>query len=393
MRGLTIVACLALAGATMAQERPLLRKPEPITFSNWHEEPLMEGGFEYQVKFPSPYRSGIPANDQVPLRIFLPEQRPCPVVIILHYWGAHDLRLERVLASELTSRGIGAALITLPYHLERTPPGARSGESAIQPDPVKLRAMVEQSVLDVRRTVDFLESRPEVDKSRIGISGVSLGAIVGVGSFAVEPRISRASFLLGGIDLAKIIWSSSRLVPQRDILRREGFTESSLREALATIEPEGYLPRNEGVTFVVGGKFDSVVPGESTRMLISNIPNPRVLWLDTGHYGGVFVQRRLMREVARFFAAEFGGGTYLPPAKLVAPTIRLGGVLTPDGVDLGVGVDVWQFDSKGHQFATLLATPRGFQAIVGTRLDRGLALGVIISRQKVTGGLFWSIVL
>ncbi|MFZ4506557.1 MAG: alpha/beta hydrolase family protein [Fimbriimonas sp.] len=394
-RGWFVVLLLALTGlCAMAQDLRLQVAPPPIAFENWKPVPREDGMAEFAASFPSAYQTGIAANDRVPLRIFLPEKRPCPVVVILHYWGAQDLRVEQNLAEELVSRGVGAVIITLPYHLSRTPPGTRSGDLAIEPDPNKLIAMTEQSVLDVRRTIDFLVSRPEVDASRIGVSGVSLGALVGITTFAVDERISRASFLLGGVDLAHILWKSSRLVPQREVFRRNGYTEGSLRKLLAPIEPLTYLPRKTGVAFVVGGKFDTVVPGDSTRRLIELMPNARVLWLDTGHYGGVFVQRRLMREVARYFDAEFSGADYVPPKKLVAPTVRLGAVLDgTNGFDIGVGLDIWQFDSRGQGFATLLGTPRGPQIILGRRLGQGYSISLNIAKGGTGLGLFWSIVL
>ena len=62
-----------------------------------------------------------------------------------------------------------------------------------------------QGVEDVRRTVDVLASRPEVNPRQIGVMGVSLGGILAGTAAEQEPRISRAVLLLAGGDLLPIV--------------------------------------------------------------------------------------------------------------------------------------------------------------------------------------------
>ncbi|MGV3618634.1 MAG: alpha/beta hydrolase family protein [Fimbriimonas sp.] len=394
---LVAIAWVATTSA-FAQTLPAIDQvPNPIPFADWEEVSRPEAGIEYLVNFPSPVLTGIEPNDTVPLRVFLPSQRfgPVPVVLVMHYWGALDLRVERTLALELNRRGVAAAVITLPYHLARTPAGYRSGQLAIQPDVDKLKGTMVQAVQDSRRAIEFLRSRPEIDGRQMGIFGTSLGALVSASVYGIDDRLTHGAFLLGGVDLAGILWSSSRVVGQREALRRRGYNEERLREALSPIEPARLLERRkDGSAFVVGGLFDTVVPRRSTERLIALLPSPRVLWIDTGHYGGIFVQRRLMREVANYFATEFTGGVFEPPRRLYAPTVRIGFRLdTANGVDVGVGLDLLKFDARGDNFATLLLTPRGPNVFLGRRVSQGLAIGAFGSTRGGGVGLFWSTVL
>lgn len=401
----TRLRCLALLGVLLgawtlgiAQELPPIdRAPAPIGFEDWKAVSQPEGATEYLEVFPSPLITGIEENDRVPLRVFLPNARtgPIPCVLVFHYWGATDLRVERTLAAELNQRGLAAAVLTLPYHLARTPAGYRSGQLAIQPDVDRLKAMMVQAVQDSRRAIDFLQTRPEIDTRQMGVVGTSLGALVAASVYGIEPRITDASFLLGGIDVASILWNSSRVVNQREALRRRGYTEDRLRTGLAPVEPGNLLGnRKTGSEFVVGAQFDTVIPRRNTELLLSHLPNPKVLWLDTGHYGGIFVQRRLMREVARFFATEFTGGDFVPPDRLYAPTVRIGFRMDPvNGIDLGVGLDVWKFDVRGDSFSTLMLTPRGANLFIGRRFSQGLSVGVFGSVHGAGVGLLWSTVL
>ncbi|HSI72927.1 MAG TPA: dienelactone hydrolase family protein [Fimbriimonas sp.] len=393
---LFVVAILLLT-TLIATGQPIRQPPPPITFPEWKEIELGEEHTEYLVTIPSAYRSPYPNNNQIPVRVFIPEPRtgPIPVVVVLHYWGATDLRPERALATELNRRGMAAAVVTLPYHLERTPPGRRSGEMAIEGDVERLKLTTLQSVSDVRRTIDFLSTKPEFDPKRVGITGTSLGALVTALVFALDPRVDSATFILGGVDFADILWSSSRVVIQRDVLRRRGFTEERLREALAEVEPLTYLPeRKTGSAFVIGAKFDTVIPESSSRKLIAALPDPKVLWLDTGHYGGIFVQRRLMREVAGYFASKFTGATYNLPTKLYAPTFRVG--IKADlssGFDVALGLDLIRFDPKGEAFGTLLVTPRGPGLFLGKKITPVIAAGAIFTPRSGSIGIFWSTVL
>jgi len=128
--------------------------------------------------------------------------------------------------------------------------------------------------------------------------------------------------------------------------------------------------------------------------LIAWLTWPKVLWLDTGHYGGIFVQRRLMREVAKFFTQEFSGTSFVPPPKVYAPTIRLGlKVDTANGFDLGVGLDLLKFDKRGDTFMTLFVTPRGPQLFLGQNLSQGFSIGAIGTTTNAGVALLWSAVL
>lgn len=349
---------------------------------------------EFELDFPSPIVSGAPNNDNVKLTIIVPpdQTRPIPAVLILHYWGASDLRIERSMASELTKRGIGSVIMTLPYHLSRTPPGYRSGELAIQPDPSTMRNVMLQSVLDARRAIDWMSEWPAFDKQKLGVTGTSLGAIVASLTFAVEPRLKSAGFVLGGADLAHILWNSSRVVEAREVLRKKGFTEERMREALKPIEPLNFLNRSDPrQSLVVGAVHDTVVPAVDTQKLIDALYHPHTIWLDTGHYGGAIAERRIFRSTAQFFLASLNERIFEEPKRLIAPTIRIGfQVNAAQGLQVVAGIDVWRSNTRGDFFASALLTPRGGQGFLGARVTREVSLGIVLLPKKPTVGLFWS---
>lgn len=320
---------------------------------------------------------------------------PVPSVIVLHYWGATDLRTERAQAQRLAQRGIAAIIVELPYHMDRAPGGTRSGELAIIPDPAKLIATMTQAVFDIRRTVDWIQSRNEFDPNRIGLVGTSLGGVVGSLAFAIEPRIRAFCSVLGGVQIAELIWHSSRLVREREKLRREGFSKERLAIALEPIEPSRFLKGDERrPTYLIAARYDTVIPRVSYQSLVNALGNPPTLWIHTGHYGGYFVQDSLLRTVVDFFVHSFAGEQYEPPGRLFAPTLRLTGTAnTGSGLQVGLGLDVWRNNDEAGLVGTLIFTPKGPEGFLGTRVSSGLSLGIAVLPRRTTLGAMWSFVL
>lgn len=396
MRIVFATLCLGMCGLTLAQAPTWSQRPEAINFEPWRLVRKTEFLTEYDQSFPSALPSGIKENDEVRLKVFVPTDviSPPRVVLILHYWGATHLMLEQGMAEKMAERGIASVIMTLPYHLSRTPPGSRSGELAIRPDADSMIAMMRQSASDVERTLDWVASRPEFGRGPVGLVGTSLGALIAALARGIDSRIGPSAFLLGGVDLAGIVWHSSRVVAHRDILRRAGFTEDTLRERLEPIEPGSFLHADDRPSLVVGARFDTVIPRKSTERLIDALGNAEVVWIDTGHYGGALIERRLVNMVVRFMDSSFRGSKFDAPPKLYAPTIRLGLQYNPESfLQIAAGLDVWRSDREGKGFGAVLLTPRGLQGYLGLKINRDVSVGFSILPKRTTFGAFWSVVL
>ena len=120
-----------------------------------------------------------------------------PVVIALHGTGGSKSNMLP-MCRELAARGFIAVAIDGRYHGERST-GKGSYEAAI------LSAwhgsgehpFFYDSVWDVMRLVDYLQTREDVDPARIGLTGISKGGIETYLTAAVDPRIAAAAPFIG----------------------------------------------------------------------------------------------------------------------------------------------------------------------------------------------------
>ena len=123
-----------------------------------------------------------------------------PVVIVLHGTGGSKEGMTARLR-ELAGRGFVAVAIDGRYHGER---GRRESRGNPYQDAI-LRAyrtgaehpFLYDTVWDVMRLIDYLETRPDVDASRIGLTGISKGGMETYLAAAIDPRIAVAVPMIG----------------------------------------------------------------------------------------------------------------------------------------------------------------------------------------------------
>jgi dienelactone hydrolase len=125
-----------------------------------------------------------------------------PVVILLHGTGS---RKEEFLAlmRTLADRGFATAAIDARHHGARIAAKYGSGNEqyfAAMLDTYltgKGRPYLYDTVWDVMRLVDYLETRADVDPKRIGVMGISRGGTEAYLAAAVDPRVAAAVPIIG----------------------------------------------------------------------------------------------------------------------------------------------------------------------------------------------------
>lgn len=164
-------------------------------------------------------------------------------------------------------------------------------------------------VIDVRRSIDWLASRQEVDPQRIGIMGISLGAIVASLVMEVDNRVQAGVFLLGGGDVAGIIETSqekSLIKFRQRVIEHEGLDPVTFKEAAARalkpVDPISYADRlDPNRVLMINGYFDQVIHRDYVRAFWETAGRPELVFIPTGHYSaGLLVAYARAKTAAHF---------------------------------------------------------------------------------------------
>lgn len=251
---------------------------------------------------------------------FLPEPRKhrpekMPGIVILPIMGGGTYPLEEIFATSFARAGY----VCIIPHRPNIKDEIRDLEDI---DP-----LLRQSVHDVSRGIDWLQAQPNIDPGRIGLFGISLGAIRGTLVMAMDPRIRAGVLGLGGGDLPYILTHSGekRLVAARDkILSRNGLDlkegEARLRDAI-TYDPLALAPSVDPArVMMVIAAFDKVVPPKTSWELRRKLGNPETIELWSGHYTSVIHIPYLRQASCRFFRKKFAEPN--APAIPMAATLK-----------------------------------------------------------------------
>jgi len=270
----------------------------PYDLSTVRDEP------NYTVEhlaFPSPIETPDDANNTVHADYFRPKgdgQRPG--VVVLHILGA-DFALSRYLAARLADRGVAALFVRLPYYGERRPAEANDRRFLSGDLDRSVRSM-RQGVCDVRRAVAWLGGRPEIDRDRLGVAGISLGGIVSAVAAGVDPAIGSAALLLAGGDLATILWEMPEAGRYRKLWIDSGRTREDLQALTRPYDPITHAAGLRGKrVLMIAGRTDEVIPPSSATALWEAAGRPTLRWYDCGHYSAAGFLLPGMREVVEFF--------------------------------------------------------------------------------------------
>ena len=210
---------------------------------------------------------------------FPPSQGPRPCVIYLHGFGRSNEDAAG-LVGPLAGQGIGLLAIDAPSHGARSQ-GAAELERLID-DPRRLAAMLEQTVIDLRRGLDLLESRRECDPDRLGFIGFSFGAATGAMLAGVDGRVHSSVLLSGGAG-----WK--RVLRRLDMTYSDGSRATPIDAsgfgALAPYAVDRWVSRiAPRPVLIVNGRDDEVIPAAAAEALHRAAgKGSTLLWHDGGH--------------------------------------------------------------------------------------------------------------
>ena len=256
----------------------------------------------YRMKFDSPFESPFPENNVVPGELYLPvrAEGKMPAAIVLDILQGNAL-LPRMMARRLASEGVAALYISMPYYNARRPKN-NAHERMVSEDPRVTIYALRQTVMDVRRAKAVLASRPEIDPEKIGITGISLGAIATALSAGVDGDFYRVVPILGGGDIASIMFKAPETRRIREILPKMGITQKDLAEFFAPVEPLNFASRIDPAhCLMINAEKDETIPKANAEALAKAIGGPTMIWSPLGHVDSAIYLPNILQKTADFF--------------------------------------------------------------------------------------------
>ena len=137
-------------------------------------------------------------KERLPILLFLPRSAKPPYQVVVYFPGSdavrlrssHGLNLRWIEFLMRAGRAVAYPVYQQTYERRREAPGGMNF----------LREISIARGQDVRRTVDYLQSRADIDHDKIAFYGLSLGAQLGPVYLAIEPRLRTGVLLSGGFE-------------------------------------------------------------------------------------------------------------------------------------------------------------------------------------------------
>lgn len=198
-----LFAALSLSSAAYAQEKSAADSARLFDYDA--KQPLdiqqirtydRDGGVKvFDLTYASPRQGRVTAFLVVP-----PGKGPFAAILLGHWGGGN--RTEFLSEAELYAQ-VGAVSLLIDYPWTRPAPWRRSIPNLDKPE--LDNEIQSQAVVDLRRGLDLLLARPDVDPKRVAYVGHSFGAQWGAILSAVDKRM-KTSILVGGTPTTADLW-------------------------------------------------------------------------------------------------------------------------------------------------------------------------------------------
>ncbi len=196
----------------------------------------------------------------------------------------------------------------------------------------EINTLFHQTVLDNKRAIDWLETWREVDASRLGVFGVSMGAIKGALLTPLEPRIDASVLAMPAGDLPYVLtYSTEHGIARRraEFLKTKNFTEQELRAHLEkgmTCDPIRFAQYvDPKKVLLVLAAWDTTVPIKKGLELRAKMGKPQTIVVASGHYTAALYVFYLRYRTLLFFKDRLKEGPEAPSPTNVAGK----GITTP----------------------------------------------------------------
>ena len=159
----------------------------------------------------------------------------------------------------------------------------------------------------VKSVVDWVERRADLDASRIGLWGVSLGGYYAPRAAAFEKRVRACISLSGPYDWAALWPTMNALTREAFRVRSKCATPEEAHEYGRTLTLKGVAQNITCPLYIVAGKQDRIVPWQDGERLAREARGPvELLLIDDGNHVANNRAYRYRTQSADWMARELG---------------------------------------------------------------------------------------
>jgi len=220
----------------------------------------------YDVTFKSVHNKTVTGLLSIPKHA----EKPMPVIILMHGLGDR-VAVDYIEAGHnfFVESGYAVLRINIANHGDRL----ENEYNFSLTDGYRYwsRDIISQTVFDLRRSIDFLATRKEIDSDRIGYYGISLGGIIGTVFCGVDERVKVPVIALAGGNL--------NLMFGLDAL------SDDTMDFMSIIDPVNFVEKIHPRAFLmINAENDDVVPPTTSRILFQKAKQPKkIIWYQSKH--------------------------------------------------------------------------------------------------------------
>ncbi len=131
----------------------------------------------------------------------------------------------------------------------------------------------------IKYTIDYLESRPDIDARRVGLMGVSLGGTFAARASAFEPRLQAVISNCGSYDFSAHFDRLPELTREAFVSRTKSTSEEEAKRKLQAFSLEGVMQHATRPLLVIMGRLDRLVPSVSAERMVAEAGGRAELWM------------------------------------------------------------------------------------------------------------------
>jgi uncharacterized protein len=198
------------------------------------------------------------------------------------------------------ARGVALMAIDARYHGERKGIGPIKATAKLD----TMYKMFQLTVLDMRRALDYLDSRGICDPARVGYEGRSLGGFMGAMLIGADTRIKAAVLYVAAADwrvylAGTYVWLGGNLSGAK--------LDAAVRK-LGPIDPKIWIARATGrAVFMANGRKDDATPIAAAKLLHAAAGKPKeIVIYNGGHDTEEPFHTQVYKASAAFFKKYLG---------------------------------------------------------------------------------------